>query len=234
MPFYVNEATIIPRPETEYMITAVGERLKQQKKSDFSLLLDIGTGSGVLGISLLLQHPDTFREVYLTDISPAALEVAKKNYATLITQPQQYETHFLQSDLAAFMSTEAFEHQRKKAVQTNGHIVLVANLPYIPDETFDTNALEQMQKREPRLAFVGGNDGLALYRTMFAQIKPLRETGKLSHQSFMLFLEMMTRQVEILQAEFGERIHFEEVKTFHFNIRIVQATVVSQENKKEQ
>jgi methylase of polypeptide subunit release factors len=100
---------------------------------------------------------------------------------------------------------------------------LVANLPYIPDETFDTNALENVQKREPRLAFVGGNDGLDLYREMFHQIK----TFQLSSFPFPLtmFLEMMTRQVEILKAEFGERLIFEEVKTFHFNIRIVKAKI---------
>ncbi|USN54172.1 MAG: hypothetical protein H6765_06290 [Candidatus Peribacteria bacterium] len=39
-----------------------------------------------------------------------------------------------------------------------------------------------------------------------------------------MFLEMMTRQVDILRQEYGEKIHFEEVKTFHFNIRIVKAT----------
>jgi methylase of polypeptide subunit release factors len=100
---------------------------------------------------------------------------------------------------------------------------LVANLPYIPDETFDTNALENVQKREPRLAFVGGDDGLHLYREMFTQIKS--DALSSSAGSLVMFLEMMTRQIEILKAEFGDRLAFEEVQTFHFNIRIVKAYI---------
>jgi release factor glutamine methyltransferase len=236
VPFYVNEHTIIPRPETEYMITAVTERIQQQKKSDDGILIDIGTGSGVLGISVLLQNPHSFQQVYFTDISEEALNVAKKNYDTLITHPEHYHPHFLQVNLADF------------AIPPQGEIILVANLPYIPDETFDTNALENVQKWEPRLAFVGGADGLDLYREMFKQLlsceQPLSSSckgelvphklqdetkcqrdQKVQKGNIIMFLEMMTRQVDILKAEFGERLHFEEVKTFHFNIRIVKARI---------
>jgi methylase of polypeptide subunit release factors len=66
------------------------------------MLLDIGTGSGILGISVLLQNPDFFDKVYLADISPEALEVAKKNYTTLIGEGK-YETRFVQSNLLAFV-----------------------------------------------------------------------------------------------------------------------------------
>ena len=48
---------------------------------------------------------------------------------------------------------------------------MTANLPYIPDQTFDDNSPANVQKREPRFAFVGGDDGLDLYRKMFAQLK---------------------------------------------------------------
>ncbi|MDR0649995.1 MAG: hypothetical protein LBG59_00890 [Candidatus Peribacteria bacterium] len=83
--------------------------------------------------------------------------------------------------------------------------------------------MENVQKREPRLAFVGGTDGLDLYREMFNQIKSLQPSS--FNFSFTMFLEMMTRQVDILKAEFGERLVFEEVKTFHFNIRIIKVTI---------
>jgi release factor glutamine methyltransferase len=212
VPFYVNEHTIIPRPETEYMITAVSEFLREQqeKKSDFFTLLDIGTGSGILGISLLLQHPNTFKHVVLSDISEKALKVAKKNYTTLLptTSP---DTKFVLSDLAAFV--ESSEEMK------DFPMIVVANLPYIPDETFDTNALENVQKREPRLAFVGGNDGLDLYRKMFAQLRGVTDVT--------MFLEMMTWQVEVLKAEFGDWLDFTEVQTFHFNIRIVKVELLA-------
>jgi release factor glutamine methyltransferase len=129
VPFYVNENTIIPRPETEYMISAVSEyiasfrtvprpvvlrdgeegsdlSLAAGKQGDFQnhILLDIGTGSGVLGISILFHNPNFYRSIFLCDISPEALIVAKKNYDTLI-RSTYYDTRFVQSDLAAFVES---------------------------------------------------------------------------------------------------------------------------------
>lgn len=60
------------------------------------------------------------------------------------------------------------------------------------------------------------------YREMFAQIFEYQKT---SPQQRTMFLEMMTRQVDILRKEFGDRIDFDEIKTFHFNIRIVKGIV---------
>ena len=97
--------------------------------------------------------------------------------------------------------------------------MILANLPYIPDETFDTNP-DQSIKFEPRVAFVGGDDGLDLYRIMFQQIKELDKRITIK-QALTMFLEMMTWQVDILRHEF-EWLLFEEIKTFHFQIRIVK------------
>lgn len=125
----------------------------------------------------------------------------------------QGEKQFLKSNLADFLTN--------KKEETSNHIILVANLPYIPDETFDNNALENVQKREPRLAFVGGDDGLDLYREMFEQIAT-RDAKHNTHKvPITMFLEMMTRQIEILKKEF-DRLEFEELETFHFNIKIVK------------
>lgn len=216
VPFYVNENTIIPRPETEYMISAVTEfTQEQQKNSKQGILLDIGTWSGVLGISVLLQNPNYYRNVFLTDISPEALTVAKKNYDTLITS-NNYDTRFIQSNLASFIESYP--------IMKEAPITLMSNFPYIPDDTFDNNALENVQKREPRIAFVGGKDGLELCREMFEQIKVLHKNNEIGDLT--MFLEMMTRQVDILRKEFWDWLAFEEVKTFHFNIRIVKARIL--------
>ncbi len=59
---------------------------------------------------------------------------------------------------------------------------------------------------------------------MFAQLFALRDAKSIG--SVTMFLEMMTRQTEILVTEFGNRIVFEEVKTFHFTIRIVKAVLL--------
>lgn len=207
--FIVNENTLVPRPETEYMITAITEAMQENHAND-NILLDIWTGSWVLGCSVLLQNSDKFREVFFADISVEALLVAKQNYDALI-DASKYDMRMLQSDLCAFL--ESYQEIIK-----NKNLILTANLPYIPDKTFEENAPSNVQKREPKIAFVGGDDGLDLYRKMFSQLQGIKQEVK----SLVMFLEMMTWQVEILRKEFWEYMEFKEVKTFHFNIRIVK------------
>ena len=235
--FFVNEATLIPRPETEYMITAVTEYIQGQGDRDEvigtssnhqvpsstiqnNLLLDIGTGCGVLWISVLLQNPDYFAHAIFSDYFANALEVAKRNYQKLITE-FSWKVDFFQSDLLDFLVNKSSGSSSlatsfiKEDFSRN--IVLVANLPYIPEEMFEANVSDNVKKREPKPAFVGGDDGLDYYRIMLDQIISLKP------KSFLMFLEMMTWQVDILRQLYGDKFVFEEVKTFHFNIRIVKA-----------
>ena len=211
--FWVNEHTLIPRPETEYMITAITEELQSREDPDH-ILLDIGTGSGVLWCSVLLQNGGKIKEVFLADISADALYVANRNYNDLI-DGSLYDTRIVQSDLCAFLESYSGIIEGRKLIMT-------ANLPYIPDQTFDENSPANVQKWEPRFAFVGGDDGLDLYRKMFAQLLELKDQVS----DLVMFLEMMTWQVDILRKEYEGVIEFEEVKTFHFNIRIVKARFI--------
>jgi len=207
--FYVNENTLVPRPETEYMISAVTEHV-QEMENNKKILLDIWTWCWVLWCSVLLQNKESFDEVFLVDISEEALKVAEKNYNNLIWDG--YNTRFLKSNLCSFLENE-------QELIKNRDIILVANLPYIPNKTFEDNAPSNVQKWEPKVAFVWWDDWLDLYRVMFKQLKELtKEINSIS-----MFLEMMTWQVDILREEFWEYMEFEEVKTFHFNIRIVKA-----------
>ena len=213
IPFMVNENTLIPRPETEYMITAVTEYSQSIFSKDNTwILLDVWTWCWVLWISVLLQNPELYDKIFFSDISTWALFVAKDNYKNLIER--DYAVNFLQSDLVAYL--------KDFTLSTDKKITLVANLPYIPDETFDTNSPDNVQKREPRMAFVWWNDWLDYYRQMFNQLFDFHNSSKI--WDIMMFLEMMTRQVDILKSEFWDKLDFSEVKTFHFNIRIVKAT----------
>ena len=211
--FFVNEATLIPRPETEYMITAVTEHIHSLKPEAWSLkqnlLLDIWTGCGVLWISVLLQNPDYFSEAVFSDYFENALEIAKKNYEKLITD-YSWKVHFFYADLLDFLIRWISE-------LPDGNTVLVANLPYIPEDMFESNVADNVKKREPKPAFVWWDDWLDYYRKMFEQLFVLQA------KKLVMFLEMMTWQVDILRQEFGDKMEFEEVKTFHFNIRIVKA-----------
>ena len=207
--FYVNENTLVPRPETEYMISAVTEHV-QEMENNKKILLDIWTWCWVLWCSVLLQNKESFDEVFLVDISEEALKVAEKNYNNLIWDG--YNTRFLKSNLCSFLENE-------QELIKNRDIILVANLPYIPNKTFEDNAPSNVQKWEPKVAFVWWDDWLDLYRVMFKQLKEFTK----DINSISMFLEMMTWQVDILREEFWEYMEFEEVKTFHFNIRIVKA-----------
>ena len=251
--FIVNEATLIPRPETEYMITAVKEfidwkveKLKGWKVTDnqhfhtstlphFNILLDIGTGCGVLGISILMWNPGFFTEAICTDYYANALEVAKKNYEHYKWEiiNDKLNVKFIEADLLGFITGDAGKPPSRSTAgsplnreDSSGNIVLVANLPYIPEQAFEQNSGDNVKKWEPKVAFVGGDDGLDYYRKMFEQLFSMKHKAwSIKPNNFVMFLEMMTWQVDILRQEFGDRLEFEEVKTFHFNIRIVKANL---------
>jgi len=262
--FFVNEATLIPRPETEYMITAATEFIQEQgtrhednginfsstsqvprSTSHSNVLLDIGTGCWVLWISVLLQNPEYFSEAIFTDYFADALEIAKKNFENYKWEMinDKLNVQFLQSDLLDFIKSSTLKGTPSFEIKEDSNIVLVANLPYIPEKMFEENAADNVKKREPKPAFVGGDDGLDYYRIMLDQIIQVRGTrwkdkgtrdkewvnnlksyvlSPMSQFSLTCFLEMMTWQVDILRQLYDDKFVFEEVKTFHFNIRIVK------------
>ena len=228
--FFVNEATLIPRPETEYMITAVTEYISwkpktQSWKPENNLLLDIWTGCWVLWISVLLQNPTYFSEAIFTDYFADALEIAKKNFEhfTWEIKNDTLKVDFLQSDLLDFLKSSTLKDSPSFQTKEDINIILVANLPYIPEETFEANVSDNVKKREPKPAFVWWDDGLDYYKIMLDQILSLKlKAWSMKPENFVMFLEMMTWQVDVLRQLYDDDFVFEEVKTFHFNIRIVK------------
>lgn len=143
--FIINEDVLEPRPESETMIDLFLQLLKGHHNPELKVL-DVGTGSGALGITAGLEAG--LETVYLSDIDPKALAVAKQN-AEVLKQPAE----FFQNDLFNFNNAN-FD-------------ILLCNLPYVPDNfQINTAALH-----EPRLAIFGGPDGLDLYRILFAQVR---------------------------------------------------------------
>ena len=164
--FLVNENTLIPRPETEELVEWIisnseGLRQAQSDKSAKLKLLDIGTGSGCIAISLAKNLQNA--EVSAIDVSEKALETANKN--ALINE---VEVNFI---LKNILETEDLEHQFD---------IIVSNPPYVRNlekSEIKPNVLEF----EPHLAlFVDDNDALLFYRKI-AQLalKNLSENGKL-------------------------------------------------------
>ncbi len=218
--FHIDGRALIPRPETEYMIQSVVEGMAS--KWNNNILIDVGTWCGVLWLSSLLLAPQAWSHTYLTDYEPQIIELTRKNLAR---HQDEITNHKAQSTIelvtASMLDWVSSEHVWLRNSYDN--IVIVANLPYIPETTFDENVDESAKKWEPREAFVWGDDWLDWYRVMFGQLFELQSWWLTTPVT--MFLEMMTWQMEILEREFGSRIQFSVTKTFHFNIIIVQGII---------
>lgn len=141
-PFRVREGVLIPRPDTETLIETV---LEETNRTQAQTLLDMGTGSGCIAITLALENPAL--SVSATDLSEKALEIAKENACTLGA-----EIKFSQGAWYDALSNDArFD-------------VIVSNPPYIHPEDEHLSALQY----EPISALTDGHDGLEDLRSIVA------------------------------------------------------------------
>lgn len=172
--FKVNEATLIPRPDTEILVEAVISRLKTGQEG-LGTIADIGTGSGAICLSLLNYLPDL--KAVTVDISPEAIEVAKENAELLDL-----------SDRVEFCHGDMLEPIRDRKFTA-----IVSNPPYIPED--DIDGLEpDVRDFEPISALVAGPDGLDFYRRLVA------EAGNMIDDDGFLALEIGINQAEALKA----------------------------------
>jgi release factor glutamine methyltransferase len=142
--FDVNSAVLIPRPDTETLVEATLAYLKHKPGAK---ILDVGTGSGCIAVSLAHQLKQA--KITAIDISPDAAEVARKN-ATKHGVTDRLT--ILVGDLFAPVSGQTFD-------------AIVSNPPYIPPSEIETLDVG-VKDFEPRLALDGGPDGLAFYRRL--------------------------------------------------------------------
>jgi len=164
--FIVSQNTLIPRLETEILVDlAIKKILKITRNKHTSLqIIDIGTGSGVIIISIakkLSELTDLIKiqkNTYLaTDISDKALEIAKQNQQNII--PKE-EIQFISANLL-----------QTNKIDFASPTLILANLPYIGEKEY-RNLDDSVKKHEPRSALVGGNIGHELY------IELLKQTNK--------------------------------------------------------
>lgn len=145
--FLVNEHVLIPRSETEQLVEEVLYLYDQYFEHEKVRVLDLGTGSGCIGLTLSLEEKNM--DVSVSDISVKALEVANNNSEKL-----NADVSIIHSDL--------FENIK------GTFDIIVSNPPYIPDE----EALDNIVKKEPDVALFGGSLGVDFYEKILKQIKP--------------------------------------------------------------
>ncbi|HFI0345050.1 TPA: peptide chain release factor N(5)-glutamine methyltransferase [Streptococcus suis] len=186
--FSVDERVLIPRPETEELVDLI---LQENSRAGLRIL-DIGTGSGAIAISLAKARPDW--EVVAVDISEDALAVAQENAIS-----NQVSVQFIQSDVLQAV-TGQFD-------------IIVSNPPYIsPDDKDEVGA--NVLTSEPHLALFAEEDGLAIYRQIAEQAGTfLKENGKLYFEigykqgqalTDLLALHFPEKRVRVIKDQFGQ------------------------------
>lgn len=156
--FRVDPRALIPRGETEGIIDVARSAAPFAHR-----ILDAGTGSGILAVTVALEWPDA--AVTALDRSVAALALARENAAALGTLER-----------IAFVGSDWLSALGPTGVRVEPFDLVVANPPYVPLE--DAPHLDKtVSDHEPGLALFGGADGLDPLRTLFSSLPPLMKTG---------------------------------------------------------
>lgn len=176
--FKVDKRALIPRPETEILVDSALERLKLRTKNIRPAILDLGTGSGCIAVTIAKLLPQA--EVYATDISVSALRLAREN-----ADLYKVKVKFLRSDIFSALSK-----QRKK------FDLIISNPPYI--SSGDISGLAKEISFEPRLALEAGKEGLDFYARIITQAPGYLKTEGL------LALELGANQARRVCAMYGK------------------------------
>lgn len=180
--FKVSEDTLIPRPETEELV----EMICQENENGSKIVVDIGTGTGIIGISLKLEKPSW--EVVALDISSGALNVAEENAVLL-----DASVNFIESDVLSH-----FKH-------SSPIDILVSNSPYISYDEWEVMD-QSVREFEPKTALFAENNGLAIYQKIAVEAKEhLAENGK-------IYLEIGYLQGKQVAAIFQEQFPQKKVE----------------------
>lgn len=157
--FTVNKKVLIPRPESESFI-----EILKSLEFERARIADIGTGSGILGITAALELPDSSIDLY--DIDPDALGMAYHN-----ARLYDLDLKYFKSDLLDGLSDDNYD-------------IILANLPYVPDKLITSPEIT----KEPKIALFAGPDGLDIYRKFW------RSLGRLFNKPKYVLTESLESQ----------------------------------------
>ena len=181
--FSVGEGVLIPRPETEELVALASERMHAMHAQT---VFDLCAGSGCIGLTLALEHPEA--QVYLLEKYPSAFAYLQKNQADL----KASNARIFKADIADFTPPDGKQAD-----------LLVSNPPYV--ESGQIPDLQREVQREPRTALDGGADGLAFYRLIAEKWLPyVRRGGE-------ILLECGDGQGEAVAALFADKTAEQQV-----------------------
>lgn len=161
LPYLVNRDVLIPRPETEILVEWIIEQGRKTAPQGQPLIIDVGTGSGAIAVSLCVNLLNA--SVWGVDLSDSALSVAAVNADRMGVGGR---LKLIQSDLLSDVPDELV-----------GKVdIITANLPYIPSGEIP-GLMPEVGDYEPRIALDGGNDGLDLYRRLIPQAGKFLQNG---------------------------------------------------------
>lgn len=213
--FHVTRDTLIPRPETELMIEQVLTLFHTNTPLSQADIIDLGTGSGNIIITLAKEieriHQVTGTGYYALDISPQALDIAKKNARAHDIEKQ---ISFIKSNLL-----QNFPLPQEK----NRHAVIVANLPYLSSEIYQASSLD-VRDHEPHSALESGADGLDHYRRLLQELAERKN----QYQSISFLLEISPEQSTSLRAMIAQTFPKADIGLFQDlagKDRLIQTTL---------
>jgi release factor glutamine methyltransferase len=201
LPFQVDSRVLIPRPETEILVQTVIEKCQKIYDNQNKIkILDIGTGSGNIAISLAKNLPNAV--LFAIDISAEALKLAQSN-----AKLNQVETliQFIHGDITNFHFSESFE-------------VIVSNPPYVTQNKYASLPLE-IRNFEPKMALEAGVDGLACYRKIINQL-PL-----VLNPAGFLALEVGDKQAQSVRTLLNQN-HYSRIETL-LDLNQIERVVVA-------
>ena len=153
----LNEETLIPRPDTESVVDAALEKIDSRGYP--CVVLDVGTGSGAIAISIAQERPRC--EVHATDISEAALQIARRNAAK-----NNAAVTFHNADVTSGLHS------------LNGSIdLLISNPPYVDEISAPRRLAPEVREWDPPVALYSGTDELGFFRRIFSETPPLLKRG---------------------------------------------------------
>ncbi len=182
--FQVNEHVLIPRPETELLVTLSVDCLSELKLESASVC-DVGTGSGCIAIAIA---KNAACDITALDISPEAIEVAQQN---AVEHKVDSRIHFVQSDLFDACPNSSFD-------------LIVSNPPYIGTQEMESLAAD-VREFEPNSALFAGQDGTDVIQRLVDQAKQhLKPGGQLMFETSPIILDRCVKIVE--QAGYSDVI----------------------------